>query len=100
MFTFVSNIPIFRRLFYAFLLAAIIPGIIIFALSTVFINTQNTRNQEMQTNMNMSRDTLMISSALQRGTDLFNGLNGTQQLNGNRQTQAFVHTISGYPTEH
>ena len=95
MFTFVSNIPIFRRLFYAFLLAAIIPGVIIFALSSVFINTQNTRNQEVQTNMNMSRDTTTISSALQRSQDLFNGLNGTQQLNENRQTQAFIHTISG-----
>jgi twitching motility protein PilJ len=95
MFTFVSNIPIFRRLFYAFLLAAIIPGVIISILSTVFINTQNTRNQEVQTNMNMSRDTTTISSALQRSQDLFNGLNGTQQLNENRQTQAFIHTISG-----
>jgi methyl-accepting chemotaxis protein len=95
MFTFVSNIPIFRRLFYAFLLAAIIPGVIISILSIVFINTQNTRNQEVQTNMNMSRDTMVISSALQRSQDLFNGLNGTQQLNGKRQTLAFNRTISG-----
>ncbi len=95
MFTFVSNIPIFRRLFYAFLLAAIIPGVIISVLSIVFINTQNTRNQEMQININMSRDTMAISSALQRGADLFNGLNGTQQLNENRQNQAFAHTIAG-----
>ena len=95
MFTFVSNIPIFRRLFYAFLLAAIIPGIIISVLSIVFINTQNTRNQEVQTNIKMSSDTMTISAALQRGQDLFNGLNGTQQLNGNRQTQPFIRTISG-----
>ncbi|MBV9259390.1 MAG: HAMP domain-containing protein [Ktedonobacteraceae bacterium] len=88
MFTFVSNIPIFRRLFYAFLLAAIIPGIIIFALSIAFINTQSTRNQAVQVNMNMTRDTLAISAALQRSKDLFNGLNGTP-------TQASVHTIVG-----
>jgi twitching motility protein PilJ len=88
MFTFVSNIPIFRRLFYAFLLAAIIPGIIISALSIVFINTQNTRNQAVQANTNMLRDTMVISSELQRSKDLFSGFNGMQ-------TQAFVHTISG-----
>ncbi|MBA2396241.1 MAG: HAMP domain-containing protein [Ktedonobacteraceae bacterium] len=95
MFTFVSNIPIFRRLFYAFLLAAIIPGVIISVLGIVFINTQNTRSQEVQINMNMNKDTLVISSALQRSKDLFNGLNGTQQLNENRQNPAFMHTISG-----
>jgi methyl-accepting chemotaxis protein len=88
MFTFVSNIPIFRRLFYAFLLAAIIPGIIISALSIAFINTQITRNQVMQINMNMSKDTATISSALQRSRDLLNGLNGTRPTTS-------VHTISG-----
>ncbi len=92
MFTFVSNIPIFRRLFYAFLLAAIIPGIIISALSIVFINTQNTHNQIVQINMNMSRDTTTVSSALQRSKDLFNGLNGTQSAN-TRQT--LIHTLAG-----
>ena len=89
MFTFVSNIPIFRRLFYAFLLAAIIPGIIISALSIAFINTQNTRNQVVQINMSMSKDTATISSALQRSKDLLNGLNGTQP------SSTLVHTISG-----
>ncbi len=87
MFTFVSTIPIFRRLFYAFLLAAIIPGIIISVLSIVFINTQNIRNQAVQVNTNMLRDTMTISSGLQRSKDLFNGFNGTHP-------QAFVHTIS------
>ncbi len=90
MFTFISNIPIFRRLFYAFLLAAVVPGIIISALSIVFINTQNTHNQTVLVNMNMARDTMTISSALQRSKDLFNGFNATQ-----RQKQAFVHTVSG-----
>lgn len=95
MFTFVSNIPIFRRLFYAFLLAAIIPGIIISALGIVFINTQNTHNQAVQVNMNMARDTATISSALQRSKDLFNGFNGTPLLNASGQTLALVHTITG-----
>ncbi len=95
MFTFVSNIPIFRRLFYAFLLAAIIPGIIISALSIVFINTQNTHNQIVLVNMNMAGDTTTISSALQRSSDLFSGFHGTQQSNTPRQKQSFTHTISG-----
>lgn len=85
MFTFVSNIPVFRRLFYAFLLAAIISGIIISALGIVFVNTQNTRNQIMQINMNMSQDTAIISFALQRSKDLLNGI---------QSGQTSIHTIS------
>ncbi|HLJ35544.1 MAG TPA: hypothetical protein VKU38_17955, partial [Ktedonobacteraceae bacterium] len=48
-FKLLSNTPIFRRLFYAFLVAALIPGIIIIVLSTSFINTLNTRSQGVQT---------------------------------------------------
>ena len=48
-FKLLSNTPIFRRLFYAFLVAALIPGIIIVVLSTSFINTLNTRSQGVQT---------------------------------------------------
>ncbi len=45
MFTFISNIPIFRRLFLAFVLAAIIPGIIITVLGITFVSGLNTRSQ-------------------------------------------------------
>ena len=44
----VSNIPIFRRLFYAFLLAAIVPGIMISVLGITFLNAQGARSQAMQ----------------------------------------------------
>ena len=37
MFTLIANIPIFRRLLYAFLLAAVAPGIVIGILGIVFL---------------------------------------------------------------
>ncbi len=47
----IANIPIFRRLFYAFLLAAVIPGLVITLLGVAFINTQNARGQAVQTSL-------------------------------------------------
>src|SRR5579859_557680 len=44
MFTFITNIPIARRLFYAFLLATMIPAIVIFILGATFIHAQNTQS--------------------------------------------------------
>ncbi len=45
MFTFITNIPIFRRLFYAFMLAAVIPGIVIAVLGVSFVDRLNTRSE-------------------------------------------------------
>ncbi|GAC1397137.1 MAG: hypothetical protein NVSMB49_02360 [Ktedonobacteraceae bacterium] len=50
MFSFISNIPIFRRLFLAFVLAAVIPGIIITILGITFVNDLNIRSQAQQKN--------------------------------------------------
>jgi methyl-accepting chemotaxis protein len=47
----IANIPIFRRLFYAFLLAAVIPGFVITLLGVSFINTQNARGRALQTGL-------------------------------------------------
>jgi methyl-accepting chemotaxis protein len=47
----IANIPIFRRLFYAFLLAAVIPGFVITLLGISFINTQNARGRALQTGL-------------------------------------------------
>jgi len=44
-----SNTPIFRRLFIAFAMAAIVPGIIIAVLGSTYINTLNARGQAEQT---------------------------------------------------
>jgi len=44
MFTFITNIPIFRRLFYAFMLAAVIPGVVIVILGLSFVGRLETRS--------------------------------------------------------
>ncbi|MDQ2714506.1 MAG: methyl-accepting chemotaxis protein [Chloroflexota bacterium] len=44
----ITNMPIFLRLFLAFVLAAVIPGIVIAVLGSLFINTLSTRGQAMQ----------------------------------------------------
>src|SRR6266702_325765 len=43
------NLPIFRRLFIAFTLAAILPGIVIALLGTYFVNTLDQRGQAERT---------------------------------------------------
>lgn len=45
-----SNTPIFRRLFLAFALAAVVPGIIIAVLGITYTSTLTTRGQAEQTN--------------------------------------------------
>ncbi|HLX41129.1 MAG TPA: hypothetical protein VKR42_11395, partial [Ktedonobacteraceae bacterium] len=69
-FKLLSNTPIFRRLFYAFLVAALIPGIIIIVLSTSYINTLDTRSQAVQT----------TNGAIEKSTM---GLNDLQGMNSN-----------------
>lgn len=49
----ILNTQISRRLLFAFLLAAIIPGIIISILGFTFINTQRSRSQAVQTNIHI-----------------------------------------------
>ena len=43
------NLPIFRRLFIAFTLAAILPGIVIALLGTYFVNSLDQRGQAERT---------------------------------------------------
>ncbi|SRR6266446_7052852 len=75
MFISISNMPIFRRLFLAFVLAALIPSIVISILGTVYITTLGTRSDAVQT----SYKALGISSAqlgnLQRMNALLQALN-------------------------
>jgi methyl-accepting chemotaxis protein len=66
MFRSIANIPIFRRLFYAFLLAAVIPGIIITILGFTFINSQGDRSQATQVATNALRFSGNIQSYLDR----------------------------------
>lgn len=51
MLKFITNMQISRRLLFAFLLAAVIPGIIISILGFGFINAQKSRSQAIQLNI-------------------------------------------------
>lgn len=66
-----SNTPIFRRLFIAFAMAAIVPGIIIAILGTTYINTLSTRGQAEQTsNAAMKVATSQLAVLRQMNADL------------------------------
>src|SRR2546425_350460 len=47
----IANTPIFRRLFIAFTLAAVVPGIVIAVLGSTYINTLTARGQAEQTSI-------------------------------------------------
>ena len=62
---FISNIPISRRLAWAFLLAALIPGLAILGQSFIFSNILNERSQAVQTSVNSLKATMTAESYLQ-----------------------------------
>src|SRR5437868_3255026 len=49
MFQFISNTPIFRRLFVAFAIAAVIPGVVIVLLGSYYINALSVLGQAVRT---------------------------------------------------
>ncbi len=61
---FISNIPIFRRLFIAFAIAALIPGIVIVLLGNFYISSLSTRGQAVRTSFDAQ------SAAAQEETNL------------------------------
>ena len=61
---FITNMQISRRLLFAFLLAAIIPGIIISILGFTFINTQQSRTQAIQMNIHICKSATTIGAYL------------------------------------
>ena len=61
---FISNIPIFRRLFIAFAIAALIPGIVIVLLGNFYISSLDTRGQAVRTSFDAQ------SAAAQQDTNL------------------------------
>ena len=69
------NIPIFRRLFFAFALAAIIPGIVIILLGDFYINSLDTRGQAVRT----SFDAQNLSSQEEENLQRMNALLQAQQ---------------------
>jgi methyl-accepting chemotaxis protein len=61
---FISNIPIFRRLFIAFAIAALIPGIVIVLLGNFYISSLTTRGEAVRTSFDAQ------SAAAQQETNL------------------------------
>src|ERR1700730_2104420 len=63
---FISNIPIFRRLFMAFAIAALIPGIVIVLLGNFYINSLNVRGQAVRTSFDAQSAAATEETTLQR----------------------------------
>ncbi len=87
MFTFVSSIPIFRRLFLAFVLAAVIPGIIITILGTTFVNGLNTRSQAQQKNLAALHESSRLGNVLATINGLRDEVISRSQQNISNQSQ-------------
>ncbi len=87
MFTFVSNIPIFRRLFLAFVLAAVIPGIIITILGTTFVSGLNTRSQAQQKNLAALNESYRLGGLLAQMDGLRDEVISLSQQNISNQSQ-------------
>lgn len=69
MFKFISNVPISRRLRFAFLLAAIVPSIIIGILGLTFLNSANNQSKIIQTNINSLKATTSAEEYLRTLSD-------------------------------
>ena len=72
MIRFLSNVPIFRRLFLAFAVAAIIPGIVIVLLGNFFINTLDANSQAVSTSFDAQSLASREESNLNRMNALLN----------------------------
>lgn len=70
MLKFITNMQISRRLLFAFLLAAVIPGVIISILGFGFINAQKSRSQAVQLNIQAFKMVTTTGSYLPSMIDL------------------------------
>lgn len=90
MLKFITNIQISRRLLLAFLLAAVIPGIITSLLGFTFVGEQNARSRAFQTNINASRSVSTINLYLLKMNTLLNAFYQKQYENGQNTTPAQI----------
>ncbi len=74
MLRFLSNIPIFRRIFLLFLIAALVPAVVIISLGSFYLSNLTTQGQAVQT----SFDAQSIASTQQ---------NNLQRMNASLQTR-------------
>ena len=63
---FISNIPIFRRLFIAFAIAALIPGIVIVLLGNYYVSSLTTRGQAVRISFDAQSAASQEETNLQR----------------------------------
>jgi len=66
MLKFLSNIPIFRRLFIAFFIAAVIPAVVIALLSSFYLSSLTMRGQAVQTSFDAQSIAAQQEQNLQR----------------------------------
>ncbi|MHB8595889.1 MAG: methyl-accepting chemotaxis protein [Ktedonobacteraceae bacterium] len=107
-FKLLANTPIFRRLFYAFLVAALIPGIIIIVLSTSFINTLDTRSQAVQTgNAAIEKVTVGLNDLQGMNSNFIalhfgntGGMAGTLTSEITQQQQGFTQALTDYQSNY
>jgi methyl-accepting chemotaxis protein len=66
MIKFLGNVPIFRRLFFAFAIAALIPGVVIILLGNFNITSLNTRGQAVRTSFDAQSVASQEETNLQR----------------------------------
>jgi methyl-accepting chemotaxis protein len=77
MLKFLTNLSIFRRLFLAAMLSAIIPGIVIFVLGSSYVNTLNTINDTVRMSSNAVKLATDQQANLLRMNALISALNTT-----------------------
>src|SRR6266567_7802673 len=80
MMKFIINLPIFRRLFMAFALATVLPGVVIVLLGTYYLNSLDIQGQAVRT----SFDAQSVASQEQINLERMNALLQT------RHTQIFA----------
>jgi methyl-accepting chemotaxis protein len=90
MIKFLSNIPIFRRLFLAFAIAAAIPGIVIVLLGSFYLSSLTSRGQAVQT----SFDAQSAASEQQTNLQVMNALMKTSLNNTFAGLSGSVHDYS------
>jgi methyl-accepting chemotaxis protein len=92
MFTFISNIPISRRLRAAFLLAALVPILVILALGGILLALQNAHAQIIQTNL----QSLQVAGELEKNLNtISSSLDTAYRIQYNSSTNSTLASLNG-----
>src|SRR5689334_21103162 len=94
MLKFITHMQISRRLLLAFLLAAVVPGIIISILGLSFINTQRARSQAILVNIRAFKTANTTGAQIPQMLQLLNIAYGEQFLQQGKDQNISVDTVS------